>query len=127
MKSRSWVAASFVTAASVSVTVWLSGDPAVHGQSQPAGSGAAYTIPRTPWGDPDLEGIWQAEAVPTPLERPARFGMREFLNAEELAEAAKAAPIQQPGSEEESVANDQRLADHRPRDADESSKARPHE
>ena len=38
---------------------------------------------RTPWGEPDLQGIWSNPVV-TPLERPAEFGTREFLTAEEF-------------------------------------------
>ena len=44
---------------------------------------------RTPWGDPDLQGLWANDVV-TPLERPARLGEREVLTDEELAEAAAA-------------------------------------
>ena len=42
---------------------------------------------RTPWGDPDLQGIWMNDVV-TPLERPSELGDRELLTDEELAEAA---------------------------------------
>jgi hypothetical protein len=46
---------------------------------------------RTPWGHPDLQGIWTNSTI-TPLERPARFAGREFLTDEEAraldAEAA---------------------------------------
>jgi len=37
---------------------------------------------RTPWGDPDLQGTW-SNATTTPLERPAKYGDRQFLSAEE--------------------------------------------
>ena len=40
---------------------------------------------RTPWGEPDLQGIW-TEEVDIPLERPERYGNREFLTEEEYAE-----------------------------------------
>ena len=40
---------------------------------------------RTPWGEPDLQGIWTDE-FDTPFERPERFGDREFMTAEEQAE-----------------------------------------
>ena len=40
----------------------------------------------TPWGDPDLQGIWNNRVV-TPLERPEEFGMREFMTSEEIATA----------------------------------------
>ena len=40
---------------------------------------------RTPWGEPDLQGIWTDE-FDTRLERPERYGNREFLTEEEQAE-----------------------------------------
>ena len=39
---------------------------------------------RTPWGDPDLQGIWTGSTL-TPLERPREFAGREFLTEEEAA------------------------------------------
>jgi hypothetical protein len=47
------------------------------------GSGLG-TAPRTPWGDPDLQGIWDSKII-TPLERPDTFADREFLTDEEVA------------------------------------------
>ena len=41
--------------------------------------------PRTPWGDPDLQGVWTGSTL-TPLERPADRAGQEFLTAEEAAE-----------------------------------------
>jgi hypothetical protein len=41
---------------------------------------------RTPWGDPDLQGIW-TEEFDTPLERPEEYGDREFFTDEQYAEA----------------------------------------
>ena len=35
----------------------------------PAVTGAQAPEPRTPWGDPDLQGIWDFRTI-TPLERP---------------------------------------------------------
>ena len=43
---------------------------------------------RTPWGDPDLQGIWSNPFV-TPLERPEEFGTREFLTEEEIGAAER--------------------------------------
>ena len=45
---------------------------------------SASTAPQTPWGDPDLQGIWSND-VSTPLERPGRFADKEALTQEELA------------------------------------------
>ena len=44
-----------------------------------------YEVPRTPWGDPDLQGLWDTRTY-TPLERPPEFGDREFMTVEEAAE-----------------------------------------
>jgi len=41
---------------------------------------------RTPWGDPDLQGIWTNEDSGAPRQRPAKYGDREFLTDEEVAE-----------------------------------------
>jgi hypothetical protein len=38
--------------------------------------------PRTPWGDPDLQGIW-TNATLTPLQRPAELAGKEFFTPEE--------------------------------------------
>jgi hypothetical protein len=40
---------------------------------------------RTPWGDPDLQGIW-TNATLTPLERPDNAADKEFLTEEEAAQ-----------------------------------------
>ena len=40
---------------------------------------------RTPWGEPDLQGIW-TEEVDTPLQRPARYGNQEFLTPAQQTE-----------------------------------------
>ena len=41
--------------------------------------------PKTPWGDPDLQGIWHSSGA-TPMERPDEFQGRETLTAEEVSE-----------------------------------------
>jgi hypothetical protein len=49
-----------------------------------AGAGTAWTVPRTPHGHPDLQGIW-TNATLTPLERPRTMRDRRFLSEEEAA------------------------------------------
>ena len=49
-----------------------------------AGQGA-----RTPWGDPDLQGIYTNKTI-TPLERPEDVGAKEFLTDEEVAAQERA-------------------------------------
>ena len=45
---------------------------------------ATSTPSRTPWGDPDLQGVWRYEAA-IALERPREFNGRELLTDEEVA------------------------------------------
>jgi hypothetical protein len=52
---------------------------------QTATGGSSF---RTPWGDPDLQGIWSGETL-TPLERPARFANKPVLTPEEAAAVEK--------------------------------------
>ena len=48
-----------------------------------------WTVPRTPWGDPDLQGYWPSrEMLGVPLERPTRLGDRATLTDEEFAKLA---------------------------------------
>jgi len=51
-------------------------------QGQPA---KGFTPPRTPWGDPDLQGVWPGtEMVGVPLQRQQQFGERNVLTEEEF-------------------------------------------
>jgi len=47
--------------------------------AQPAGGA------RTPWGHPDLQGVWDFRTI-TPLERPAELAGKAVLTEEEAAE-----------------------------------------
>ncbi|MDA1372654.1 MAG: hypothetical protein O2971_18115 [Proteobacteria bacterium] len=42
-----------------------------------------YAAPRTEWGQPDLQGVWNFNSS-TPMQRPERFGTQEFLTPEEV-------------------------------------------
>ena len=53
------------------------------GQSQSTAD--ASTPFRTPWGHPDLQGIWDFRTI-TPLERPEEFAGKDFLTEEEAAD-----------------------------------------
>jgi hypothetical protein len=49
--------------------------------------GQHWTPPRTPWGDPDLQGYWPGVAMlGVPLERPASLGDKATLTDEEFAQ-----------------------------------------
>src|ERR1700692_601643 len=53
--------------------------------AKPATVGKGYTPPRTPDGQPDLQGVWTNNTV-TPLERPKGLAGKEFYTEAELAE-----------------------------------------
>src|ERR1700681_551382 len=62
-----------IAAAAVSAAISV---PARRTSAQaPAASGAAL---KTPWGEPDLQGIWTDE-FDTPLQRPAKYASQEFF------------------------------------------------
>jgi hypothetical protein len=51
---------------------------------------STYHAPRTPWGDPDLQGIYTSDDLhDVPLERPAQYGTRRYLTEQEVAARAK--------------------------------------
>jgi hypothetical protein len=52
--------------------------------------GRSYEPPRTPWGDPDLQGTFTSDdSLRVPTNRPAEFGDRLFLTPEEYRERAE--------------------------------------
>ena len=53
------------------------------------GPAIAYTTPKTPWGDPDLQGVWSSDDATMPMTRPQNFGERLYLNDEEYAARQK--------------------------------------
>ena len=78
-----------VTALTVSVIASLA--PA------PVSAQGASAPPRTSWGAPDLQGVWDFRTI-TPLQRPEALGDQEFLTEEEAANL-----------EQEAVDRDERL------------------
>jgi hypothetical protein len=45
----------------------------------------SFKVPRTTWGDPDLQGVWDYRTI-TPFERRAELGDREYYTDEEVAQ-----------------------------------------
>jgi hypothetical protein len=63
----------------------VAGAAAVVAQAPEGEAGAAFEMPRTPWGDPDIQGAWDYRSI-TPLERPRQYGDRAFYTDDEVAE-----------------------------------------
>src|SRR5580765_3696976 len=81
MSHRLWISIGILAAATLT--------PAAGQSTKAASKGAAKTavhpaaVPKTPWGDPDLQGVWN-DATSTPLQRPN--GTKDVLSDEEAAD-----------------------------------------
>jgi hypothetical protein len=60
---------------------------------------SSYVPPRTAWGDPDLQGMWDYQSR-IPMQRPAQFAGKPVLTPEELEEWIRANPPGFQGYEE---------------------------
>jgi len=70
----------------------------------------AWTAPKTPWGDPDLQGTWTSDdCIGTPLNRPAQFGDRLYYTEQELAEREATLARQADNDKQEFVASNARV------------------
>jgi len=77
---------------SIAIALGVCSAPQTAVAQQSTGSKAGWTHPMTPWGEPDLQGIWPLNhLISTPFQRPERFGERRFLTDEEFAAAQKSA------------------------------------
>ena len=101
---------SILTVAIVAAASVISGAITPTLAQTPAPAAAAAPPPsalKTPWGDPDLQGIWTDESD-TPLQRPARYANQEFFTAAQRAEldAARAAVLGQDRRADRGTEND---------------------
>jgi hypothetical protein len=61
--------------------------------ASPASASRGYAVPRTPWGDPDLQGIYNnSNESGIPMERPAEFAGRDVrsITTEEMTRLMEA-------------------------------------
>jgi hypothetical protein len=89
---RRYVKVAGAAAAAVGIAVLLS--------SNLAAQGSGGNIPRTPWGHPDLQGLWNVGTM-TPVERPASAKGRLTMTVDEAGalekqQAAARAKLAQP-------------------------------
>ena len=84
MRKRLLTRAAAILTATAIVSLAV-GPAAAQAQQSSAGGSATH---RTPWGDPDLQGVWDRWTF-TPLERPEEFAGNDVLTDEEAAEFAQ--------------------------------------
>jgi hypothetical protein len=78
------VGAALILASAVGLGAQSPSPPQASTAPRPA---PGYSAPRTPWGDPDLQGVWPGtEMVGVPLQRPPQFGTRNVLTEQEFQE-----------------------------------------
>jgi hypothetical protein len=82
MRMRSpWVVGALAIAVAAGASSLAAGQgPGGGSKTPPSGAGSG----RTPWGDPDVQGLWSTATV-TPLQRPVEFANKEFLTDAEVA------------------------------------------
>ena len=78
-----------VLVAAIAVPIFGAAQSASLSRSPAAPGAGSSAVPRTPWGDPDLQGDWTSQGeLGVPFERAAEFGTRQELTDEEFAKAA---------------------------------------
>ena len=76
----------FVSSVGAALVAAIVSFPALAGQAKKAPPKATTrAVPHTPWGDPDLQGVWN-DATSTPLARPGGVSDKQVLTDEEAAD-----------------------------------------
>ena len=79
-RMRFWVAAAGILATGAGAALAAAAASA----QAPADVDENFTAPRTPWGAPDIQGIWSSGYIETPVERPDEIGDQEYLTDEDI-------------------------------------------
>src|SRR5262249_33944741 len=67
-----------------------------------------WVPPKTPWGDPDLQGIWPGN-MGVPMQRPQNLGERTTLTDEEFAQRVAQAKLQAEADSQSFASSDTRV------------------
>jgi hypothetical protein len=94
MTIRALISGGFAIVIAVAASLPLSGQsasaPPLVITAYNAGPPTAYNVPRTPWGDPDLQGVWSSDDTSgIPMQRPANLGNELYQSDEQWAARQK--------------------------------------
>ena len=100
------MASGIVVAGFVAGTVEAQGPASA--SSKPTSNGvkttSKWSVPRTPWGDPDLQGLWPSiDMQGTPYERPPELAGKAVLGDDEFAARSKALNARRRGWGEQGI------------------------
>jgi hypothetical protein len=95
--------ARLMAAGSLAVVIAAAAAADLRGQVAAPKAGQAKAV--TPWGDPDISGLFTTDdELGVPFERPAPFGDRQFVTAEEFAQRQSQSERQEEADREAFVA-----------------------
>ena len=84
------IAAAIASFASLPVSGQATSAPPLVITAYNAGPPIPYTVPRTPWGDPDLQGVWSSDDTSgIPMQRPVDLGTNLYQSNEQWAARQK--------------------------------------
>ena len=84
------VAVAIASFASLSISGQSTSAPPLVITAYNAGPPTAYTVPKTPWGDPDLQGVWSSDDTSgIPMQRPVDLGTNLYQTDEQWAARQK--------------------------------------
>jgi hypothetical protein len=86
----SFVASAGLALSALSVSGQGQGAPPLVITAYNGGAPIPYSVPKTPWGDPDLQGVWSSDDTSgIPRERPKDLGNSLYLSDEAFAARMK--------------------------------------
>lgn len=73
-------------------------------ESKSTAAAKTWTAPKTPWGEPDLQGTWTSDdCIGTPMNRPPNLGDKLYYTEQELAERERVIARQAANDKQEFV------------------------
>src|SRR5205823_3649035 len=77
---------------------------------KPSTAVKSWAPPKTPWGDPDLQGTWTSDdCIGTPMNRAVNLGEKRYWTEQELAQRESTLARQLENDKVEFVAQDARV------------------